>query len=141
MRKMSVQLATTSSTGRGLLWSGIGLAILAIVLGIIQYVLQILVVPWQVPIVTTLGALLLLVSVTRRFTLTRVIAVVLITALAGLEWVFMASLSKLPEYTGPVRAGLKIPAFQTALADGRPFTDQNLQDGTPSVLIFFRGRW
>ncbi len=129
------------SRGRGYLWTGIVLAILAIVLGVVQYAFKLLVVPWQVPIVTTLGVLLLCVSASRRRTVTRILVLVLITALAGLEWFFVVSMSRLPAYQGPAHAGLKIPAFQTTLADGRPFTDKDLQDGRPSVMTFFRGRW
>ena len=129
------------AVGRGYLWGGIGLAILAIALGVAQYALQLLVVPWQIPIVTTFGVLLLFASVSKRRNTTRIIVLVVITALAGLEWFFMVSFSKLLDYRGPAQAGLKLPAFQTTRADGRPFTDNDLQDGTPSVLTFFRGRW
>ena len=129
------------SRGRGYLWLGIILAILAIVLGVAQYSFALLVVPWQVPIVTTLGVMLLLVSISRRRTVTRIIVLVLITALAGLEWYFLLSFSRLPNYRGPAQAGVKLPAFQTTLADGRTFTDKDLQDGTPRVMTFFRGRW
>ena len=138
---VSPSSATDRSAGRGHLWLGIVLAILAIVLGLAQYSFKLLVVPWQVPIVSTLGVPVLLLSVSRRRTVTRIIVLVLITALAGFEWFFLVSLSKLPDYRGPAHVGLKMPAFQTTLADGRPFTDKDLQDGTLRVMMFFRGRW
>src|SRR4029079_11053980 len=97
--------------------------------------------PWQIPAVTTIGALLLVLSISHRRSVTRILAFVVIAALAGVEWFFMISLSRLPDYTGPARAGVEIPAFQTTLADGRSFTDRDLHDGTASVLTFFRGRW
>jgi hypothetical protein len=130
------------ASGRGYLWGGIGLGVLAIVLGIAHYAFKLIdLAPWQVPIVTTLGALLLLVSLSQRRTVTRFLVLVLILALAGFEWFFLLSLSKLPEYEGPGQSGLMMPTFQTARADGRPFSDQDLKDGSPHILTFFRGRW
>ncbi len=54
---------------------------------------------------------------------------------------FRADRAKLPAYAGPAQAGQTLPAFRTTLADGRAFTEQDLQDGAFSVLVFFRGRW
>jgi hypothetical protein len=31
--------------------------------------------------------------------------------------------------------------FDTTLADGSKFTQDNLENGVPSVLVFIRGRW
>jgi hypothetical protein len=50
-------------------------------------------------------------------------------------------LSRLPAYTGPVQEGKPFPAFATTWADGRPFTDADLRQSQPTVLVFFRGRW
>ena len=41
----------------------------------------------------------------------------------------------------PAQPGNKVPAFATTLADGRTFTNHDLENGSNSVLIFFRGRW
>ena len=142
-------MATNSTTspvaersgGRGYFWAGIGLCLLALVLGAVQYSLHQLIVPWYVPVLTTIGALLLSISVARRRGAARIIALCLVGLLAGFEWYFLASLSRLPAYDGPALAGEPIPAFRTTLADGSPFTEQDLQDGMRSVLVFFRGRW
>jgi hypothetical protein len=107
----------------------------------VQLRLQNLTAPWYSPVLATLGALLILLAVLRRRTIPRLLALVLVAAFAGLQWYFMAVLVKLPEYAGPARAGQPIPAFQTTLADGRPFTEENLRDGSRHVLVFFRGRW
>jgi hypothetical protein len=133
--------ANERSRGRAYFWAGIGLCLLGLALVVVQYSLKQLIVPWYTPALTTLGALLLLGSVARRRSIVRVIALGLVAALAGFEWYFLVSLTRLPAYEGPARAGQKIPAFRTTLADGRPFTEQDLQEGTPSVLVFFRGRW
>lgn len=142
---MNYQAATSSvpdrARGRSYIWAGIGVCVLAIVLVVVQYALKRFKDPWYVPMLTSLGALMLLAALSRRRTATRVILFVLILALAGFEWYVMIHLSKLPTYAGPARVAQRIPAFQTTLADGRTFTDQDLADGTPTVLTFFRGRW
>ena len=134
-------LANERPRGRAYFWAGLGLCLLGLALVMAQYHLKLLIVPWYAPALTTLGALLLLGSVARRQSVIRVLALGLVAALAAFEWYFLVSLTRLPAYEGPARAGQKIPAFRTTLADGRPFTEQDLQDGTPSVLVFFRGRW
>jgi len=133
--------ATDRSRGRGLLWIGIAVGLSGIPLYVVQFSLGMLSVPWYQPALATLGALLLLCAVARRRSISRLIALVLIAAFAGLDWYFVASVSKLPSYEGPARVGQKMPAFRTARADGRPFTEKDLQDGKFNVLVFNRGRW
>lgn len=133
---------TERAKGRGLLWLGIGLCLLGIALQAVQFgVVKALFVPWYSPVLATLGALLLVCSVVRRRTVTRTIALVLVAALAGFQWYFLGSMMKLPDYAGPAQAGRKMPAFTTATADGRPFTEKDLQGGQYNVLVFNRGRW
>lgn len=127
--------------GRGLLWAGIGLAVIAIALVFVQYSAGGLFVPWYLPAITVVGALLVLWSLTRRFSIVRVIVLLLIVALAGLEWYSLAVAGRLPEYAGPAEEGKKLPPFQTTLADGTTFTQNDLEDGQRRVLTFFRGRW
>src|SRR5437763_14769858 len=92
---------TARSQGRGYLWAGIALALFGVVLMVIQYSLKLLIVPWYTAGLATLGALLLLGSLAQRRTVVRFIAFGLIVALAGFEWLFLLSLSKLPAYQGP----------------------------------------
>jgi hypothetical protein len=66
---------------------------------------------------------------------------VLVAAFAGLQWYFLVALMKLPAYEGPAQAGNPLPAFHAIRADGRPFTEADLRDGSWRVLTFFRGRW
>jgi hypothetical protein len=129
------------SSGRVAFWVGIVLCLLGVALCVLQFRLKHLFDPWELPALTTLGALLVLFSLTRRRTLVRSIALVVLFALAAFEWYFLVVLAKLPEYEGPAQPGTMIPTFQTTRADGKPFTEKDLQDGTPSVLLFFRGRW
>jgi hypothetical protein len=84
---------------------------------------------------------LLLVAVVCRRTVPRWIALAVVAAFAGLQWYFLGVLMKLPDYTGPAKAGQPIPAFHTKLADGRSFTEDDLRDGSRHVMVFFRGRW
>jgi hypothetical protein len=142
-------MATTSTTssvsersaGRGYFWMGLVICLLALGLVVAQYSLGQFIVPWYLPILTTLGAFLILLSMLRRASLVRIAAFGVILLVAGFQWYFLVSLSRLPAYEGPARAGRALPAFQTTLADGRPFTEKDLQDGKRSIMVFFRGRW
>src|SRR6267143_360110 len=130
------------SRGRLWLWLGVGLFLLGFLLNILQIaVLKYLVTPWYVPILATAGALLALVSVRQRPTWTRVIALLALVLLSAGEWYFILSMSRLPEYKGPVQVDKKIPEFTTTFADGSSFTEKDLQKGTPTVLVFYRGHW
>ena len=127
--------------GRALLWIGLALCVLGFALCVVQFSQNILVMPWYAPILSTIGAVLLAVSLMKRTTFVRIVALILVIGFAGFEWVALTVLMKLPAYEGPAHADAPMPAFQTVLADGRPFTEKNLQDGQTSVLVFFRGRW
>jgi hypothetical protein len=129
------------SRGRAYFWAGIFVCLLGLALAMVQFGFKYLFVPWYTPALATLGAVLLLVSVVRRRSIPRVVFLLLIAAFAGLQWYFLGSLMKLPDYQGPVQAGKQLPAFNSSYADGRPFTDADLRDGSRRVLVFFRGRW
>ena len=90
---------------------------------------------------TTIGVLLMLVSVVQRPGILRIIGLVIFIALAGMEWHVLLIGSKIAPYTGPAHQGEKLPAFTATFADGKPFTQETLQDGTGTVLVFFRGHW
>jgi hypothetical protein len=99
-------------------------------------------VPWYVlPALATVGVLLMIVAAWRSRSIWRAIGLVPFLLLAGLEWFAFGIGAQLPDYTGPAQQGRKVPAFATRLANGDPFTEKNLENGTPSVLLFFRGRW
>jgi hypothetical protein len=139
-------LATTLSVdsrarGRSYFWAGIAMCLLGPAVVMAQFKLHNLVVPWYSPALATLGASLLFVAAIRRRSVLRIVALVLVAAFAGLQWYFLAVLMRLPEYTGPARAGEPIPAFHSTFADGRSFTEEDLHDGARHVLVFFRGRW
>jgi cytochrome oxidase Cu insertion factor (SCO1/SenC/PrrC family) len=115
--------------------------VLAIVLGIVQINLGMLFVPWYLPALTLLGALLILVAFARRRSIVGGLALFVALGLAGLQAYALGVMMKTPPYTGPVKAGSPIPSFTTAFADGRPFTEKDVGDGKPTVMVFFRGRW
>jgi hypothetical protein len=97
--------------------------------------------PWYVPGLATVGALFMLVSACRREGILRKAALVLFVLLCGGEWFLVAIATKVPTYAGPAQTGRKLPTFTTMLADGKTFTNQDLENGSSSVLVFFRGRW
>ncbi|HEV3116966.1 MAG TPA: hypothetical protein VGY58_07945 [Gemmataceae bacterium] len=49
--------------------------------------------------------------------------------------------TRTPSYTGPARPGEKLPAFAANLGGGSSFTEKDLEGGSRTALIFFRGRW
>ena len=121
------------------------LGVLLVIVGVAGYVVQLrmkqLVVPWYAPALATIGVLLMVLSVRQRPGVLRIAGLVLFVLLAGFEWFFVLAASKTPAYTGPAQPGHKVPAFTAALADGRAFTEKDLENGFPTVMLFFRGRW
>jgi hypothetical protein len=129
------------SRGRGYFWAGLGVCALGLALVFVQISLHQLFVPWYSPVLATIGAFLLFLSVARRRTIPRIAGLVLVALFAGFQWYAIGILSKLPDYEGPAKVGKQLPAFQATLADGRSFTEANFHDGSRRLLVFFRGRW
>jgi hypothetical protein len=119
--------------------------VLLFLLGPVLYVVQLrsknLGAPWFVPILASVGAALMIVSLWRRRGVVRAILLVLFTIVCGFEWFMLAVGFRTPAYTGPAQPGRKIPAFTAMLASGEPLTDKDLEKGASTVLLFFRGRW
>src|SRR5260370_21572891 len=113
-------------------------------LGMIIYAVQIatkhLVEPWHVPILGTIGVLLMVVSVVQRPGILRIIGLLLFVVMAGMEW-FMLLGSNLAPYAGPAKAGEKLPPFTATLADGSSFTNSKFQAGQPTALGFLLRQW
>jgi hypothetical protein len=108
---------------------------------VVEFQMKHLKTPWYVPIMATVGVLLMAVSVIQRRGILRIVGLVLFAVVCGFQWLMLLVGVATPSYTGPAQAGKKMPAFATALADGKAFTDKDLEDGKPTVLLFFRGRW
>lgn len=123
-------------------WLFLGLALAA--LGIAGYAGQIaahrLVTPWYLPVLTTVGALLVAGSLWQKVTFWRSASLVLVGLLAAAEWMFVLG-TRLPADTGAVAVGQSFPEFETALSDGTPFARRDLEGDENHLLVFFRGRW
>jgi hypothetical protein len=119
--------------------------VLLVLLGPVVYVVQFqrgqLVTPWYVPLLASAGVLFMALSLWRRFGLLRTAGFVLFLLVCGFEWYALLVVARTPPYTGPVQPGGKVPAFAVALSDGTAFSDRDLATGTPTVMVFFRGRW
>jgi hypothetical protein len=126
--------------GRLLLLLGLGLAVLGVVVYALQISLQRLMAPWYMPILASLGVVLVAMSLLERRTVWRVVALLAVVLLAGAECAFLYAV-RLPPYTGPIAVGRPFPAFETRRADGTPFTQRDLIGDRSTVLVFFRGRW
>jgi hypothetical protein len=100
-----------------------------------------LVVPWYLPILASLGVGCIILSVMRRRSVLRIVGLVLLTALCGLEWYFLVVVAKNPDYQGPAQVGRPLPTFVTTRADGKPFSNKDLETGTSTALVFYRGHW
>ena len=130
----------TKSRGRLLFWLGLLLAVLGIAAYIAQVSMARLTVPWYMPIMATVGAVLVLISVWQRRSVFRIVVLVLITLLAGAEWAFLTAV-RLPAYAGPVAVGRPFPSFATLRSDGVALTQRDLEGDVDNVMVFFRGRW
>jgi len=134
----SAPLAGTG--GRLLVLAGLGLAVLGVAVYAIQLSLKRLMLPWYMPAAALIGLALVLASLWLRRTVWRVLALVVVALLAGLE--FMAlNVLRLPPYTGPIAVGRPFPAFEARRADSTPFTQNDLVGDQDQALVFFRGRW
>jgi hypothetical protein len=141
MSTTSPPIAPPKVGGRPLLWLGLLAAIVGIPIYAGQMIAGKLTTPWYVPALASLGTALILLSLLRRLTVWRILALLfagLITAGSGY---FLFSMARLPDYTGPMAQGQEMPAFTTARADGTPFTQNDLKGDKDTVLVFFRGHW
>jgi hypothetical protein len=143
MASQQTEASTVSVSRRR--WPLFSLGVLLFVLGpalyYIQFRLEYLDTPWYVPILATAGVVLMVVSVWQRRGVVRIIGLALFLLVAGFEWHALLIGFRTPQYNGPAQPGQKIPAFATTLADGKAFTDRDLDKGIPTVLVFFRGHW
>jgi hypothetical protein len=138
--RSSPSIAPRPSRSRLILLLGVGLAMLGILAYAVQLSLGRLMAPWYMPILGTLGAVLVVVSLLEKRGVWRGVALLVVTPLAVAEWGFLYAL-RLPPYTGPIAVGRPFPAFETSRADGSPFTEREMAGDRNSVLVFFRGRW
>jgi len=98
--------------------------------------------PWYMPVLATIGTCLIVISIVRRLTIWRIVAVLIIGLLTAGEWWWLLDFSRLPAYAGPVSVDQPFPEFSPAsLADGTPFTRDSLIGEKDTVLVFFRGFW
>ena len=136
-------VAPTTSTPRlrPLFLGGLLLFLAGPVLNAVQISLKQLWTPWYVPVLASLGVVLMIAAVRQRRSVWRGAALAFFALLCGGEWYLMLVSFKSPAYSGPAQPGSKLPPFAAALADGTPFTNQDVEHEVRSVLVFNRGRW
>jgi hypothetical protein len=120
--------------------AGLGLAVLGVAAYAVQLSLRRLMLPWYMPAAALLGVALVAVSLWRRRTVWRGLALVVVVLLAGFEFMALDA-TRLPPYTGPIAEGRPFPAFEAKRADGTPFTQGDLIGDQHHAIVFFRGRW
>jgi FtsH-binding integral membrane protein len=144
--EIPIDMASSSSAaphrfrGRLFLVLGLGLAVLGVVAYVAQLSLQRLMAPWYMPILASVGVVLVIISLWERRTLWRVLALVAVVGLASAESAILYAL-RLPPYTGPIAVGRPFPTFEAKRANGTPFTERDLAGDNNNVLVVFRGRW
>jgi hypothetical protein len=121
--------------------AGIALFVLGPVWFVAQYRLKNLGSVWYVPVLSSAGMLLLILSVRRRRGVVRMVFLMLFAIVCGFEWFAFTVATRSPAYTGPAQPGRKVPQFAARLADGTQFTSAELEKGTSTVMVFFRGHW
>ena len=124
-----------------LFFAGVALFVLGPVWFVVQFRLKNLGAAWYVPILSSAGVLFLIVSLWRRRGIVRTVFLMLFAVVCGFEWFVLTVAARSPAYTGPAQPGRKVPQFAARLADGKPFTTADLERGTSTVLVFFRGHW
>jgi hypothetical protein len=132
---------TSRSRHRLLFFAGITLFVLGPALYVIQIRLKNLGAAWYVPILSSAGVLLIILSVWRRRGVVRIVFLMLFAIVCGFEWFIFTVAARTPAYTGPAQPGRKVPQFAAQLADGTPFTTAELEKGDSTVLVFYRGHW
>jgi hypothetical protein len=107
---------------------------------VLMFAAKILVAPWYLPLLGTLGLALIVLALVRSRSIWRWTAVVFFTLFVAFQWWTMLAM-RTPAYTGPVKDGESFPAFASTLADGSPFTQNDLKGDQSTVMVFFRGHW
>jgi hypothetical protein len=120
--------------------AGISLFVLGPLWFVAQYRLKNLGSVWYVPVLSSAGTLLLILSVRRR-SVVRMVFLMLFAIVCGLEWFVFTVATRSPAYSGPAQTGRKVPQFAARFADGAPFKSSDLEAGTSTVMVFYRGRW
>jgi hypothetical protein len=133
--------ASPPHPGRAYALLGTALALLGPLAYGLQIFAKVLTVPWYLPVLGTVGAGLLALSLSYSRSVWRSMGLVLFGLLAAGEWFFLLEMTRLPPYTGPLEVGRPFPAFTTTLANGKSFNQARLAGDKNTVMVFFRGRW
>lgn len=133
--------AVRQSSGWIYLLAGMLVAVSGMVIYIVRMQAKVLSSPWYVPVLATLGALLIVYSLAGQRTIWRWGTAGLFALLAAGTWFMFLVGMAAPPYTGPVTVGRAFPNFETKLAGGTNFSHADLQGDQNTILLFFRGRW
>ena len=127
--------------GRWWLVLAAALTVLPIVAYAFQFHFRYLHVPWYLPILATVAALVMVMAVRARRNWGRLLGLGFVGLLAAAEWLFLFVALALPPYTGPIAVGQPFPVFVVVRGDGSVFTQDSFKAPQDTILVFFRGRW
>ena len=97
--------------------------------------------PWYMPVLATVGVVMMAASVWRRGGILRILGTVFFLLVVALEWYFLLVVTRTPAYSGPAQVNTKVPDFTAKLANDEAFSSADLSKGQSTILLFFRGHW
>src|SRR5262245_9995754 len=109
MTDSTIDAPRSRSRGRLLMLAGPGLAMLGVAAFAIQLSLRRLTLPWYMPAAALIGVACVVASLRMRRTVWRLLALVVIMLLAGVEFMALYAM-RLPPYAGPIAVGRPFPA-------------------------------
>src|SRR5688572_28306094 len=102
MSEPKPEFGTTANVRRRPLFLfGFLLFVLGPVLNFVQLRVGQLWTPWYVPVLASVGVLLMIASLRQRRSVLRLVGLVVFVVVCGLEWYLFAVKLKAPEYSGP----------------------------------------
>jgi hypothetical protein len=141
MSTTSLPAAPPKAGGRPLLWLGLLAVVAWVPLGFLQMLAGILLPSWLGPALASVGTALVVLSLWRRLTAWRILALLVAGVITAGQWWLVLSYARLPSDTGRVVAQHEMPEFTAYRADRTPFTQNDLKGDKETVLVSFRGRW
>jgi hypothetical protein len=127
--------------GRPFAVLGLALVLLGPILYLVQVAFaRVLTVPWYMLFTAAVGMVLLLYALVRARTGWRIAGLIVGGLLAAVQGLVLFGETLAP-YGGPAQVGQPMPEFSSTLADGTPFTTEQLKGNDDTALVFFRGRW
>jgi hypothetical protein len=97
--------------------------------------------PWLLLIALAVASGLMVGSLGRRRSWSRVVTAAFGTLVTAGTWYALLVALAFPSYDGEVRVGAEVPEFRAHTAAGTVLDQQSLHSQQATLLIFYRGYW